>query len=141
MYMNKITLSSVCLILLVVLSGCTGPQGIIRYDGDIQISEGRFFLNGEIQDQSFQSNTYKKVTVYLYANSTLLKKNEVGELNRSVNVSMTSETVPRYIVISSPDFWGPLTNVDVAYYERLEGEDFTAHAIGKRSELPVQPKN
>lgn len=96
-------------------------------------------MEGRLVDESFRSDprTYEDVTVYLFdENGSTIRAVPVGDFEGSVNVSIRSNRVPRYVILDSPDFYGG--EIGVGYYV-IEGSDRSGHAVDTREELPVQP--
>jgi len=141
------TLTTVLLLLVVVTAGCgdtydetTEPEpSDIIFIGDFNRT-GNFTMDGHIEENGFGNGTFRNVTIYLYTeNGTLLKAVSVGRFaGRTKDVSISSTSIPTYVIIDSPDFWTQPRGVE--YYEWWEGprrSQYRGHDIANRSELPV----
>ncbi|MFD1512603.1 hypothetical protein [Halomarina rubra] len=115
-------------------------------DGDDQVGfsgrfsvENGFEMTGVVTNDKIQSNppTYRNVTVLLYDEQGRLYQSErVGTVEYRTNVTVTSGTVPKYVVIDSPDLWNDSTIV-VDYYEREDSGLFRQRLATSRANLPV----
>jgi hypothetical protein len=129
---------------VVLISGCgfndQSAKGSIEYSGQIAVENGTFVMEGELVNGGVQPTTFTNVRVHLYdADKTLLRTVPVGTINgRNVSVSITSDRIPTYVIIDSPEFWST-PRVAVQYYVREEtGEYFPGQATD-RDDLPVPP--
>jgi len=141
------TLSAVLLLVLVAVTGCgytydetSDVQGSeIVFNGDFNRT-GNFTMNGYVEEAGFGNGTFRNVTIYLYTeNETLIKAVSVGRfVGRQKDVSISSTSIPTYVIIDSPDFWTqPRT---VSYYEWYEDQrrsQYRERDVVNRTELPV----
>jgi hypothetical protein len=121
--MNKIIIVSV--VVLSAMSGCFGvetkkPSVEIVSHGDLSIEGEEFSYNATIETSTARTSenfTFEKVNLSLYnGNEKQIKSARVGSVsslnNGSTNVKIESETIPKYIIVESPEFW-TLSDVEV----------------------------
>lgn len=125
----------------VTMAGCPGQTpagGIITHSGDKIVTDGEFYLDGEVMNTGYASPEYANVTIYLYAeDGTLIKSQSIGTVERSTNVTMQSGRVPKYIIIDSPNFWKYDIQVDYWEYNESTGE-YLPRSVASRNEFPVE---
>jgi len=143
--MDKKALLTFGVACLCVLSGCTlfGQPEVINYVGEIETTDGQFHMDGELVNSSpGDPPTFRNITLYLYSKSgEMIKSKPVGSLQRRTNVSVRSNSIPEYVIFSSPDFWksGGITGgISVSYYEQNDQGNYTEEKAGARDGLPVQ---
>lgn len=134
---------------LLLTTGCIrvepGPDAptIINFYGDMNATDSGFTMDGQIlvggalPDQE----VFEDVTVYLFTeNGTLIESHDAGDLSKPVNVTITAERTPYYVIVDSPDFW--LENhIKVEYYQRLDStvnRDYGEVEIRSRDGYPVR---
>lgn len=125
----------VAVISVLVLAGCnTGPNyhHVDHTGGEISATDGTFHMNGNIAvgigNQPHQN--YSKVAVVLYDNQkNVIKRVPVGDLSTlesvaplSQPINVTSDRIPKYITIESPDFWTQDGTLYVESYNRVDNE-------------------
>lgn len=128
----------------ILLSGCPAENsgGSINFSGDLNATESSFKLDGEVVNSGYADVVHQEVSVYLVtANGTIIESQKIGQLNRSVAVSMTADQIPKYVIINSPDFW-EYENIDVSYYEFVQDSQapegiYTERSVSDESEFPV----
>jgi len=128
------------LIITLAVSGCMtpGPGTAITYSGDLHTNDTQLRMTGTIHDTT-GSGPFDNVTVYFYTDSRdLITATDVGTLTGQQDITASVSPVPEYIVIDSPDFWEQ-DRIDVVYFERESGENYTEHTATARQDLPVQP--
>lgn len=150
--MQQIYSVSVCLIFILLVVGCIGGEPRTDYppeislDGPMNASDDEFHLGGVIQEQggTAYQNTYHDIVVCLYAeDGEKLHTTTPVEINpsqRRVNISVTTDVVPKYVIVNSPDFWKH-PDVQVTYYFKttFQGETaYQAERIGQHKSLPKQ---
>ncbi|MFD1514162.1 hypothetical protein [Halomarina rubra] len=144
-----VALTMLLVLLFVVVSGVPwwyegwNTPDTIAYNGNFSTENGDFSLNGTISNNKIQSDppTYHNVSVYLYSESgRLLGTTDVGTLEYSANVSITTDERPHYIIIDTPDFWES-SNVDVSYYKAEPTGEYTERGVTARADLPVRPQS
>ena len=130
--------------LLITLAGCPGvepgPGTNVGFSGKFAITEAGFEMEGKIAETPGTAgfHEFRNVSVQLYTkNGTLIRSFQIGTLNWSTNVSITSKQVPYYVIITSPEFW-EVDNIGVDYYERTEDDLYIQRIASSKSELPVQ---
>lgn len=128
-----------------LLAGCayvpSGDEANIGFTGSLDTSsssfsmEGNITVGGGIPDRQ----TYRDVTVNLYSkDGKLLLSKKLGNLQVDVgrlDVSITIQSVPRYVIIESPDFWQEAMQVE--YYVRMDS-NYSVEYASARDELPVE---
>jgi len=134
-----------CLLVMPALAGCgtvpAGEEVTILYDGSVNASNGTFHMQGDLIAGGGipDYEVYHDVSVQLYANDgTKLCSTSVGTVRADAgrhNVSVTAAIVPKYAVITSPDFWhGKMV---VNYFEREpNGRKYEKRYAPSREELP-----
>jgi len=140
------TLSAVLLLVLVAVAGCgntydetteSEPSDIV-FNGEFNRTEN-FTMDGSLSEGGFGNGTFRNVTIYLYTeNETLIKAVSVGRfVGRQKDVSISSTSIPTYVIIDSPDFWTQPRSV--TYYEWLGEQQnlYWERSVGNRTELPV----
>ena len=133
----------VALAVLVVTGGCVlpgEPPEIISFSVGTHVTDEGFRMGGSIVNEGQGEPTrFTDVRIYLYtANGTLLHTEAVGTLERRRNVSIETERVPEYIIVTAPGFWEH-PNIDVEYLElRDESEGiYSVKGVDSRDEFPV----
>jgi hypothetical protein len=134
---------------LVVTAGCayvpTGGVVGVNYYGNIESTDNGFQMNGYLKAEGGapEQPVYTDVKVYLYAkNGSRLYSEDLGDLNTShirLNVTVTTDQTPYYVVFYSEDFWQE--EVQVNYFVLKSGGTFERNDATSRSELPVDPKS
>lgn len=135
---------AICVVLCVVLlAGCSyAPRGDtvhVNYYGSIN-SSSEFHMEGHLASEggSPEQDVFKDVTLQLYsAEGDLVASDQLGDLQADhgrLNVSITEETIPKYVVFVSPDFWRE--PMSVPYFTRQD-EEYVLHEATSKDELPV----
>ena len=142
---KSISVAAFGLLIVGLLAGCSYvPQGEeveVGYVGPINSSGGQFQMDGHLSSGGGSSDKeqFRHVTVQLYAaDGTLLCEREVGSLDADsghLNVSVTADVVPQYVVFTSPDFWSEQTHV--SHFEQSSGGEYNREYVSAKSELPV----
>lgn len=137
-------------VIMAMSSGCfiEGTKGgSITYDGNFNISNNEFEMNGDVRFSGTNppQERYESITLELYTeDGTLLVEEELGTLDGpsdKLPVSVSSSTIPYYIIFDSPDIWDGTTGVD--YYQRSQEahQGYQLHTATSREELPITPKD
>lgn len=158
---QKPTLQWCVVILAVVATGCgTVPQGdathISLYGEEnqttsdialnpITYSESEFSIEGDLVagGGAPDRETYRGVSILLYAaDSTLMCSVTLGDWKPSVpmRVELSTDEVPQYVIIYSPDFWREPMSVE--YFVRNdERDEFVPQDASSKEELPIRVEN
>lgn len=105
-----------------------------------------FRVDGDIQEGGgvTQKNAYRDVVVCLYGGQKqkLYESTPVDleSPKTEAHISITTDTVPAYVVLNSTDFWD-VPDISVVYYVRttVDGEtEFLGKFAYSPEELPVQ---
>ena len=115
-------------VVITILAGCsTSPSShSVYFSGTIETEEDQFVMDGNISLSigATPDATFEEVTVALYdENKEEIRRVGVGELatNRAPHaqrINITTDQIPEYVVIESPDFWTSDTTVYVNGYKR-----------------------
>ena len=126
-----------------LLAGCgylpRGDTVHVNYYGTIEESS-EFRMDGYLASEggSPERDAFSNITIRLYtAEGSLISSHDLGELSADhgrLNVSVTEDTVPTYVVFTSPDFW--TEPMSVPYYIKEDGE-YVLHEATSRDEMPV----
>lgn len=124
-----------------ILAGCStsATQHDAEFDGTIEVKDDQFVMDGNVSltQGAAPDATFENVTVVLYnENKEVIRRVTVGNLSTtppplSQPINITSDTIPTYVVIESPDFWQSDTDVYTHGYEhpddggRYEGYPIT----------------
>lgn len=120
----------VAVVLLVVgsLAGCftSANHHDVDFDGTIEVEQERFVMDGNVSVGigAAPDATFQDVTVVLYdENKEEIRRVPVGKLSTTPppltqRINITTDRIPEYVVIESPDFWEADTTVYVSGYER-----------------------
>jgi hypothetical protein len=137
---------------LAVLGGCfnPGPSGThIDFEESFNVSAEGFSMSGTISESEVEgeAKTFDNVSVYLYNNdSELVRRVSVGSVGAGTrkSVSISTSTVPEYVIIYSPEFW-EVDEISVDYFVRVQSTrseyDYELHTAYAREDLPVSPGN
>lgn len=113
-----------------------GFRGTMNATDSKFVVDGRVTLGGGVPEQ----DVFHDVTIYFFAeNGSLLDSHRVGNLTGFVEVSTTTERVPYYVVINSPDFWEE-PRIVVSYYYRVgrDGDrDYAPRDARSKDDFPV----
>lgn len=133
------------LIGVLLITGCayypSGSEVDITYFGEINASNSTFYMEGRLSSGGGipEQTTYSEVRVLLYAeNGSVLFSKPLGDLNASsgeLNVSLSAEKKPYYVVFDSNDFWSETVEVD--YFVLQPDGTYTRKEAGSRDELPA----
>lgn len=116
--------------LLVVgsLAGCSTSANYhdVHFSGTVEVEGGQFVMDGNVSVGigAAPDATFDDVTVVLYdENEEVIRRVPVGRLStdgppHTQRVNVTTDAVPTYVVIESPDFWQTDTSVRVEGYVR-----------------------
>jgi hypothetical protein len=115
-------------VVVAILGGCStsATHHDVDFDGTIEVENNQFVMDGNVSlgQGAAPDATFENVTVVLYdANKTVIKRIPVGNLSTtppplSQRINITTDTIPTYVVIDSPDFWQSDTTVYVNGYKR-----------------------
>lgn len=126
-----------------VLAGCV-PRGDtvhVNYHGSIN-SSSHFYMNGYLASEggSPEKDVFNNVTIQLYsAEGDLIRSVELGDLRSDhgrLNVSISTETMPKHVIFRSRDFW--TEPMSVPYFTREDGE-YVYHEATRRDGMPITP--
>lgn len=120
----------------------TGSGTHVTYYGSFNTTDG-FHMDGYLSSGGGipDKDAFRSVSIQLYTeDGTLHFTSEVGRLTANHgrnNISLSTTTVPHYILLLSPDFWDGQTEVD--YFRRnVDEEMYTAIGVTSRESLPVE---
>lgn len=144
---RKLTLAMA--VLMAVSAGCvwstSAPKGgvAIDFEGSINVSSDGFSMDGKVINFGQKQLTFENVSVYLYdENRTLIRSTRVGPLElESSPFSIHSDTLPKYVIVYSEDFWRA-EQIDMDYYMRIttdEGVSYQVERATSKDDLPVIP--
>ena len=130
-----------CLIgILSIGAGCSTTSPTyhnVGFDGEMHIQNDTFRMQGEVDigigAESHQ--TYHNISVVLYdEHQQPIKLVPVGTLttkadneNLGTDVNITSERIPKYVIIQSPDFWASGENLVVEGYWRDDDDVYEVY--------------
>lgn len=141
--MKKVKILSL-LIAVGLLTGCSMWEesgGAITFNGKLTASSDGFVMDGEIinSGQVTPPPEFPNLTVYLFAaNGTLIEANNLGTMQSEVSVTITSNKIPKYVIIYSDKFQR-YDDIDIGYYEYVpEDNIYAEHVVGSKDEFPVQ---
>jgi hypothetical protein len=132
---------------MVVLAGCVMSEpkrnGPVIYSGELEASNGSFTMDGEIVLNGVRADevAFDDIVVCLYTDDErLIKKSEPMDMGRhdvSVPVSLTTKTVPKYVVYNSSDFWTKEAATSVAIRVRNDrGGGYREEYVKNSGDLP-----
>lgn len=135
-----------CLLVMPLLAGCgtvpSGEEVQVTFLGSIDASNGTFQMDGELSTGGGipDREVYRSVTIQLYANDgSRLCGVTVGELTASHgqrNVSIEASTIPKCVVITSPDFLQGKMRAN--YFQReADKNGYERQPVYSREELPI----
>ncbi len=145
--MHPLFKHTVCgLLLITLVTGCAtypaGEEVEVAYMGVPTSSDGTFQMDGRIAigGGAPEQDTFKNVKIKLYtSNGTQLCGVTIGDLDSHSarhNVSLRYNTVPEYVIITSPDFWDE--KVSVNYFQRRsDSQNYTRISVSSKQDLPV----
>lgn len=140
--MNRRLLLALCLVSSVLVAGCV-PRGDavrIEFDGTINRTSAGFHMQGVVDTSGGipDRDIYRDLSVNLYSkNGTLLYQESIGDLEADspgLDVSISTDIHPKYVIISSKDFYRE--RMAVEYYE-WRGDEYVIQYANARSDLPV----
>lgn len=129
---------------IVLLAGCTYPSTSdhdIDFDGTVERSDGTFQMLGqvEVDPGTAPDRNFGDVRIVLYDdNQTVILEEQLGPMStdssihpsrRAVNI--TSDVLPTYVIIESPDLWEGNLPVDAF---RWEDDGYTRYPINSEAE-------
>lgn len=145
---------SLVIITVVIVTGCVSgpsqtstpaeinpiePHNTVSFSGNINISNESFTMQGEVRGCFGQvgPEECRDTRVLLYtADGSLIAAEYLGTLNGRRNVSLTTDRIPHYVILTSPDIWeANHTTVQYLFYD--EGT-YLGKPIDEREELPVE---
>jgi hypothetical protein len=147
--MSRKQTTVVVLLILVVLTGCgrleqyppQGAESNIYYDGSINAESdglrmsGRFYVDSPSQPPITK---FDNTVLYFFSESgEQLSAEPLGTFNSSIEIEISINSTPEYVILNSPDFWGNET-VTVPYFVRKDSSYF-AESAASRDALPVAP--
>jgi hypothetical protein len=139
------------LLLLAVTAGCgrferyppDSEEVNIYYEGSIKATDDGFQMNGTyyVDSPGNPSITeFNDTVVYLYSeNGEQLATERLGPFDGSVDVELSANATPKYVILDSPDFWGDHP-VSVNYFVRKESS-YVVESVTARDQLPLRPPN
>lgn len=114
--MNRWTI--VGLLILVATAGCavhSAPHNILSFSGNVTTTNDTFHLEGDLYlgVQAGGHHNYSNVSIVLYdGDKRPIETVRVGRMSTNpewgptrYRVNITTDTVPAYVVVESPDFW------------------------------------
>lgn len=133
MPLGNISWIRICFILFALLgasllTGCsTAPDyHDVGFDGSITVENGSFKMEGavDVGSGAQPEATFENVTIALYTiDRNRIKEIRVGTLSTVASsgpmeqrVNFSTNTVPKYVVIQSKDFWSRELNIQVVSY-------------------------
>ncbi|NLV11812.1 hypothetical protein [Haloarcula argentinensis] len=128
----------------VVVSGCLSGDsgGSINFSGDLNTTDSSFRLDGKVVNSGYADVTHRNVSVYLFtANGSIINSTHIGTLQRSADVTLTADRIPKYVIFNAPSFW-EYDEIDVSYYEFVKDSEspngiYTERSVSSESEFPV----
>jgi hypothetical protein len=112
----------------VILAGCStsATHHDVDFDGTIEVVDDRFIMDGNVSlgQGAAPDAMFENVTVVLYdKNKEEISRVPVGKLSTTPppltqRINITTDRIPEYVVIESPDFWQSDTTVYVNGYKR-----------------------
>lgn len=115
-----------------ILAGCStsATHHDIDFDGTVEVKDNQFVMDGNVSlgIGAAPDATFENVTVVLYdENKEEIRRVPVGELSTtppplSQRINITTDRIPEYVVIKSPDFWNSDTTVYMSGYKRSEDD-------------------
>lgn len=129
------TLVFVLIVLSIISTGCYRTPGVpynrVEFDGSVTFEDSTFELDGQIELDSGTgpTPTYSDVRVTLYdSDKEAIQSTPVGTLSMNESqgpgrrrVNVTSQRVPKYVLIESSDFWTTEAGVSVEAFVRVDG--------------------
>lgn len=120
---------ALCFTFLVLSTGCIGftDPGVgvdIAFSGSFNVSDSTFEMEGDISTGGGAGgkDTYRDVVVCLYANNgQLLNSSDPKDISgdyKRISISLSSDSVPKYVIINSRDFWD-VSDHRIAYYKKI----------------------
>lgn len=138
---------AVVVVLSVMLAGCVpaGDVATVTYAGSMNASNSTFEIDGylSVGGGIAERDVYHNVTVSLYKeDGTEISTTELGDLfvDSELEVSITSDEVPYYIVFKSPDFWGEDTSFPYYVFDEddhYQDVDYKQEGVLSKEDLPV----
>lgn len=134
----------VAIVAVILLAGCTFPSQShheIHFDGPVERVEGSFHMQGQV-DISLGAAPHRNFTdvqVVLYDQDQCVQNRvALGDMStdpsvapRQRAVNITTDDLPTYVLIESPDFWEG--NLPVVAY-RWTGERYERYFINNERE-------
>lgn len=148
---DKRQFASVLVVLtLLIFAGCStsGNLRTVNFVSEkVTVENETFVMAGNVSLTGREPDvTYDSVEIVLYDNQkNVIKRVPVGTLSLSrgnedstESVHFTSEIVPKYVVITSPDFWSTDVRLEVVSYEysNQTGEYQIYHQTGPEDRFP-----
>jgi len=136
-----------CLACVLLSAGCVGEPGrgvsIAISVGGMNVTEESFRIDGEIAQAGSvgDPDVYRDVMVCLIDETgQILNRTQPMDMKSSpgvMNITVSSNEVPKYVIIHSPDFWDD-PDIRVAYYTRpSDSKGFAEHFVQNVDGLPV----
>lgn len=138
------------IMLLLISAGCStsGNFRTVNFVSDkITVENGSFVMSGNVSLTGREPEvTYTSVEIVLYdRQKNVIKRVPVGTLSLSNEreestepVQFTSDEIPEYVVIASPDFWSTDVRLEVVSYEysNQTGEYQVYHQTNPNDRFP-----
>lgn len=121
------------------LEGVVEQHNTVYFTGTTTVSNGSFIMRGEIRGcfGHVGPDKCEDTRVLLYTeNGSLIASEYVGTLNGRRNVSLRTDRIPHYVVLTSPDVWGA-NHTSVGYFFYSDGL-YLGRRVGEREELPIE---
>lgn len=146
--MDKRRLLRYGVVALVSTAGCVrtepGPGVVIVFDGEITASTDGFSMTGTVVISGGVSTVgkYEETEITLYSDQGRQIHTELlGVLESDQSVTIRTDRVPQYVILSSPDFWRE-PEIQVEYYV-LTDDEYRVEYATSHKELPIisQPES
>lgn len=118
----------IAFLLITLLAGCStsATHHDVDFSGTIEVEHDQFVMDGNVSVGigAAPDATFESVTVVLYdEKKEVIRRIPVGELSTTPppltqRINITSEIIPTYVLIESPNFWQSNTTVYVSAYKR-----------------------
>lgn len=107
----------------------------------ISVSDSEFGLHGELvaERSGLKKDQYRDVSIQLYSgDGQAICLHRIGDWSGELRiVSISTQTVPTYVILYSPDFWQEPMYVDYFVYDDKQ-DRFVQETASARDELPIK---